>query len=294
MDLFCAHSPVSVQRLHFHHFMRSVHAQLRDRQAESNPLQKIAIQLAAQIQVLCFDELQVTDIADAMILGTLFEALIQSGVTLIFTSNTPPSGLYPNGLQRVRFLPTVSLLEQHCQIVTIDGGTDYRLREMQREPLWLLNDANATPSQLADRFKALAGNASTRAGILEINGRSITVRAQSANCVWFDFAELCESARSTEDYIVIAERFSLVALSDIPILTAEQDDSARRFIALVDEFYERGVKLVASAQALPDELYQGSRLSFTFQRTASRLTEMQSTQYLARPHAFATGLPAPR
>jgi len=221
-----------------------------------------------------------------MLLGGLFGALVNAGTTLVFTSNVPPTGLYRDGLQRARFLPAIGLLEQHCEVLAVDGGQDYRLRELQRAPLYLDSAAAATPAALATRFQSLAGTAgmtNTTADV-ELAGRSVPCVRHSGDVIWFTFAALCEGPRGQADYIELACHYGTVLLQDVPVLSAEQDNAARRLVSLVDEFYDRGVKLVVSAAAPPTALYTGERLAFEFQRTASRLIEMQSHDYLARPH----------
>lgn len=284
LDLFCAHVGLPVQRNHYHHFMRALHQRLHGVPDVQDPLLRIAAAIGARYRALCFDELFVSDIADAMLLGTLFAALVDRGVALVFTSNTPPSGLYADGLQRARFLPAIAMLEQHTDVCAMDSGVDYRLRELRREPIWLVTAAGEADTALARRLALLGGEGSVGAGTLDLGGRPVATRLQTATAAWFDFTDLCEGPRGVEDYIAIAERFGVVAVSGIPVLGPEADDAARRFIALVDEFYDRGVKLLASAAALPADLYRGTRLEFAFRRTISRLTEMQTAEYLARPH----------
>ncbi len=288
MDLFhAALPPLQGRRVHFNRFMQEVHARLRALGEISDPLQQVAEDLAREARVLCFDELHVNDIADAMLLGGLFGALVNAGTTLIFTSNVPPSGLYRDGLQRARFLPAIALLEQHCEVLAVDGGQDYRLRELQRAPLYLDSAAAATPAALATRFQLLAGTEGSMTNAtadVELAGRRVPCVREAGDVIWFTFAALCEGPRGQADYIELACHYGTVLLQDVPVLSAEQDNAARRLISLVDEFYDRGVKLVVSAAAPPTALYTGERLAFEFQRTASRLIEMQSHDYLARPH----------
>jgi cell division protein ZapE len=234
--------------------------------------------------VLCLDELFVSDIADAMILSGLFSGLVESGVALVFTSNEPPSGLYRDGLQRSRFLPAIALLERCCEVVGVDAGTDYRLRQLEKAPLYVTGDGPDVETALLARFEAIAGTPGQVGGSIEIEGRAIPVRRLSADVVWFDFAAICEGPRGAADYIEIAHDFHTVFVSGVPSFDATHENAARRFITLVDEFYDRNVKLVLAAVARPDGLYRGDRLRFEFDRTRSRLTEMQSHEYLARPH----------
>jgi cell division protein ZapE len=284
MDLFHASlESVPARRVHFNRFMQEVHARLRALGETQNPLEAVAGELAAETRVLCFDELHVNDIADAMILGGLFTALVQGGTTLVFTSNVPPAGLYRDGLQRARFLPAIALLEQHCEILTVDGGQDYRLRELERAPLYLDSRDPLTVDRLRERFAVLAGGIGTP-GPLELCGRAVDCLRHGGDVAWFSFAALCEGPRGQADYSELASNFSTVFLQDVPVLGSEQDNAARRLVSLVDEFYDRGVKLVVSAAAAPPALYHGERLAFEFHRTASRLIEMQSHDYLARAH----------
>ncbi len=286
MDLFCAALEVPARRAHFHHFMHDVHARLAALRplALADPLARVAADLAAETRVLCFDELYVSDIADAMLLGGLFAGLVGRGVTLVITSNTPPAELYKDGLQRSRFVPAIRLLEQATLPVAVDGGVDYRLRQLERAPLYVAGGGADAERALAERFESIAGEAGAEGGTIVIEDRPIAVRRRAAGTIWFDFAALCAGPRATADYIALARQHHTVIVSDVPVFDATSEDAARRFIALVDEFYERGVKLVLSAGAAPDRLYRGERLAREFQRSASRLVEMQSRDYLARPH----------
>ncbi len=271
-------------RVHFHRFMQRVHAELKQLAGEKNPLQRVADRLAAEAKVVCFDEFFVTDIADAMILGGLMEALFARGVTLVATSNIEPARLYENGLQRQRFLPAIALIEQHTLVLNVDAGVDYRLRTLEKAELYHYPlDAEADVS-LRESFERLAPHAATEGESLQINGRAIRTRSLADDVVWFDFAELCGGPRSQNDYIELAREFHAVVLSAVPALGAGNDDAARRFINLVDEFYDRNVKLVMAADRQLMDLYDGHRLRFEFQRTVSRLQEMQSHDYLAREH----------
>ncbi len=284
MDLFESCAPVPARRAHFHHFMRDVTERLNGLRETPDPLGQVADQLAGEARLICLDELYVSDVANAMIMAALLEALHDRGVTLVYTSNTPPGGLYPGGLQRQRFLPAIALLEQQNEIIHLDGGRDYRLRQLQRAPLYVSTSTYDADVLLQQRFAAIAGRDGEPGGTLDIDGRPIPVRRRTHDVVWFDFAALCDGPRSVNDYIEIARSFHTVVVSGVPRFGPARDDEARRFIGLVDEFYDRGVKLVVSADAPPDDLYHGQRLAFEFQRTSSRLTEMQSHLYLERPH----------
>lgn len=286
MDLFYDSLPKgSAQRSHFHHFMRDVHQALHQLRARRAPLEIVARQLAARGRVLCLDELYVSDIADAMILGILFEALLESGMTLVITSNVPPQQLYHDGLQRSRFLPAITLLERELEVLCVDGGIDYRLRHLQRQPIYLDSRAADTSAQMQRLFDELAGAHGEHTTELQIQGRKLRARQRRGQVVWFSFPVLCDGPRSQHDYIELAQEFRTILLSDVPVFSLpQQDNAARRFIALVDELYDQGVKLVLSAPAPPAELYTGERLQADFRRTASRLVEMQSEVYLALAH----------
>ena len=271
-------------RLHFHRFMHEVHGALKRLPEEQDPLAKVADQFRARARVICFDEFFVSDITDAMLLGRLFEHLFARGVTLVATSNVPPDELYRNGLQRERFLPAIRLLKQNTQVLNVDGGTDYRLRHMRGTELFYVPAGPEADAHLAAVFERLAGHRAAETGPLLVNDRPIATRRHADGVAWFGFRELCDGPRSQEDYIEIARGFHSVLLSDIPALTRDTEDAARRFIALVDEFYDRRVKLAASAAVPLAALYQGKRLGFEFQRAQSRLTEMQAQEYLSQPH----------
>jgi len=284
MDLFHAHAGVPSRREHFHRFMKDVHAQLRLVRDQPEPLSLVAGAMARDIRLLCLDELFVTDIADAMLLAGLFQGLFAAGVTIVFTSNAPPQDLYRDGLQRQRFLPAIALIEQHTEVLNVDGGADYRLRQLEHAPLYI--DANAPDATLRmrQRFAELADDTRIEGGCINVENRSITYLAATNEIAWFDFAAICDGPRSQADYIEIARDYHTVLVSDVPRFDTTLENQARRFIALVDEFYDRGVKLVVSAAAAPGDLYAGERLQFEFARTRSRLAEMQTHEYLARPH----------
>jgi cell division protein ZapE len=285
MDLFFASLPFAQRRrLHFHRFMHALHAELAQLKNEREPLELVAESIAREIRVLCLDELQVTDIADAMILSALFAGLFRRGVTLVATSNTPPQELYKDGLQRARFLPAIALLEQHLEVLQVAAATDYRLRELTQAGVYLPADAADTPALLVQLFRRLAGQADRSGGDIVIEGRNIAVVREAAGAVWFEFAALCAGPRSTDDYIEIAREYRSVIVSRVPVLGASDEDAARRFIELIDELYDRNVNLIVSAAARPAELYRGERLKAPFERTVSRLIEMQSAEYLAREH----------
>lgn len=273
-------------RAHFHRFMRRVHEDLKLLKGEKNPLEKVADGIASEARVICFDEFFVSDITDAMILGTLLSHLFERGVALVATSNIIPDGLYRDGLQRQRFLPAIALLNQHCKVVNVDGGVDYRLRALEKAEIYHSPLGAAAEQALGLAFTSLvpAAEEVQRDVGIAIEGRQIASRAVGEDVVWFDFAALCDGPRSQNDYIEIAREFHAVLVGNVPQLTSQMEDQARRFINMVDEFYDRGVKLIVSAAVELENIYDGSRLVFEFERTRSRLLEMQSHEYLARPH----------
>lgn len=284
MDLFHASLAMPARREHFHRFMKDLHARLKGMRDAEEPLARVAADLARDARVLCLDELFVSDIADAMLLSGLFSGLVDNGVTLVFTSNAPPRDLYRDGLQRGRFLPAIALLERHTEVVNVGAGQDYRLRALEKAPLYVdARDPRAVET-MAERFESIAGEAGETGGHVEIEGRRIAARARTNDVIWFDFAAICDGPRSQADYVEIARDFHTVLVSDVPQFDATLENPARRFIALVDEFYDRSVKLVLSAAAPLDALYRGDRLLFEFERTRSRLAEMQTHEYLLRPH----------
>lgn len=285
MDTFYECLPFSQKlRIHFHRFMQRVHAELKTLQGEKNPLDTVAARLADEARVLCFDEFFVTDITDAMILGGLMERLFEHGVTLVATSNIVPDELYKDGLQRARFMPAIELINTYTQVVNVDGGVDYRLRTLEKAEIYHWPLDKEAETSLSQSFRSLApepGQADTQ---IDINGRNIAARYLADDVLWCEFGALCDGPRSQNDYIELARIYHAVLVSNVPQMAASQDDMARRFINMVDEFYDRGVKLIMSGAAPIEELYQNGRLSFEFQRTCSRLLEMQSLEYLERPH----------
>ena len=268
--------------MHFYRFMRGVHEALKAEAGKANPLEHIADQWAKRTRVICFDEFFVSDITDAMLLGELFAALFARGVTLVTTSNVPPAGLYKDGLQRRRFLPAIALLETHTEVYELQSATDYRLRALSQAALYHTPLGAGAEAALGSAYQALTGGLAPTPGALEVEGRRLPILGQHDDVVWFRYETLCEGPRSQNDYIALAHEFATVLLSEVPQFTERQEDGARRFVSLVDEFYDRGVKLICSAGAPITTLYQGARLRFEFERTASRLLEMQSHEYLAR------------
>jgi cell division protein ZapE len=285
MDLFFQSLPFKEkQRSHFHRFMQNVHDELKKHQDRADPLELIAEKVAKRTRVLCFDELFVSDIADAMLLGNLFRGLFDRGVTLVATSNVPPDDLYKDGLQRARFLPAIQLIKENTEVIHTDGGTDYRLRLLERATTWFDDKAPDTRERLLQLFQGIAGVSGTPDQTLTLNHRKVHAVRQASDVIWFDFKELCDGPRGQADYIELAQCYHTVFISRIPQLGPEHENQAKRFITLVDEFYDRNVKLIISAAAPVQTLYQGSRLKFEFERTQSRLIEMQSQEYLARAH----------
>lgn len=285
MDMFFQSIPGERKlRLHFHRFMLRVHEELTTLQGQSDPLERVADGFKAQTDVICFDEFFVSDITDAMLLGNLMQALFARGITLVATSNIPPDQLYRNGLQRARFLPAIEAIKRNCDVMNVDAGIDYRLRTLTQAHLWLAPLNDDTRAQMAKLWQALAGTPEQQPETLEVNHRALAVAASANQTLAVTFATLCVDARSQHDYIALSRLFHTVLLYDVPVMTPLMESEARRFIALVDEFYERHVKLVVLAQAPLLEIYQGERLKFEFQRCLSRLQEMQSEDYLQRPH----------
>lgn len=285
MDLFFNSLPFEdKRRRHFHRFMSAVHADLKRFREHADPLELVADRLARETRVICFDELAVADIGDAMILGNLFAGLFARGVTLVATSNVRPGELYKDGLQRQRFLPAIRLIEAHTDIVPLDGPLDFRLRALERADVYQFPIGPTAERKLAEFFAAIAPDQGSRDAQIEVLGRCLSTHRESDGIVWFDFTEICDGPRSQADYIEISRCYHTVLISNVPQLTRFSENQARRFVALVDEFYDRRVKLILSAATPVAELYTGRRLRFEFQRTKSRLEEMQSHEYLAESH----------
>ena len=271
-------------RMHFHRFMQRVHGDLKRLHDVEDPLQRVADRFAGQARVICFDEFHVTDITDAMLLGNLLAALFERGVILVATSNEHPDELYRGGLQRGRFLPAIDLIHQHTRVVHLDSGVDYRLRYLDSAEIYHTPLGEGAEEKLALNFENLAPNAGRADRTIEIENRKIRTIRCADGVVWFDFPAICDGPRGPADYIEIARQFQTVLIGNIPQLHEEQNDMAKRFITLVDEFYDRHVKLILSAAVGITALYTGSRHAAAFRRTASRLQEMQSREYLARQH----------
>ena len=271
-------------RVHFHRFMHRVHEELKTLQGQSDPLKIIAKRFADETRIICFDEFFVSDITDAMILGTLFEELFAHNVTLVATSNIIPDELYRNGLQRERFLPAIKLINECCDTVNVDSGVDYRLRTLEQAEIYHFPLDNQADENLMQYFQQLSTETGQKDKIIEINNRPLTTIQESKGVVHFEFSTLCETARSQRDYMELSRLYHTVLLANVTQMGADNDDSTRRFIALVDEFYERHVKLIMSAEVDLEQLYTDGRLSFEFKRCLSRLQEMQSHDYLASEH----------
>ena len=285
MDLFFHSLPFKdKKRSHFHRFMQFVHDELKKHKEQADPLELVADKVAKKTRVLCFDELFVADIADAMLLGNLFRGLFERGVTLVATSNVPPDDLYKESLQRARFVPAIRLLKEHTHVLHMSSGVDYRLRTLEKAATWFDTTQPSSTAALNELFEAIAGEAGATNVTLTMNHRRLHAHRQAEDVVWFTFKELCDGPRGQADYIEIARCYHTVFLTDIPALSVEQDNQTRRFITLVDEFYDRAVKLILSSAVPINELYRGSKLAFEFERTKSRLIEMQSQEYLARQH----------
>ena len=285
IDLFYAGLPIAEKRrTHFHRFMRDVHERLRTHAGERDPLAVIAREWRAQLRVLVLDEFFVSDIGDAMLLGRLLERLFDEGVALVTSSNAEPSELYKDGLQRARFQPAIALIERHCEVVHLLSDHDYRLRALVRSPVYRAPLDDGSEAWLDERWHALGGDDDHRDAGIVVEGRRIAVRARTQGMAWFDFAALCEGPRGSADYIEIATEFHTLLLGGIPVFDPRGDDAARRFVTLIDELYDRHVNLVCTADAAPAALYRGERLVGAFERTASRLIEMQGEDYLAAEH----------
>jgi cell division protein ZapE len=271
------------RRVHFHAFMQEIHAALRVHQSEDDPLARVVDDLEKQVRLLCFDEFHVSDIADAMILGRLLQALFERGVVFVMTSNYPPQGLYPNGLQRQNFLPTIELMKRQFDVLEVDEGTDYRLRSLEQMNIFLVPSGSEADSELAAHFGKIAGAAGASGDIL-VQERKLPARRIAPGVVWFDFNTLCGGPRSQNDYLDIAREYHTVILSDVPVMQKEQGNEARRFTWLIDVLYDCRVKLIVSAGADAPELYREGPNAQEFPRTVSRLIEMRSRDYLAEPH----------
>ena len=287
MDIFYQCLPYEGKsRFHFHHFMSQVHHALRQVSGTTNPLEIVARNLTANIKVLCLDEFVITDIGDAMIMSGLLQALFAQGVVLVTTSNCPPHHLYRDGLQRARFLPAIDLITENCRVVNLDGGKDYRLMGLQQTRLYMTPHSNAVLDAvnlyLSERVHPVQASSAS----LHINGRDLHFQFCSEDTVWFSFNELCKTNRSQSDYLEIARLFNTLILTDIEQMAHLTDDIAKRFVLLIDILYDHHVILICSAAVPAQQLYMGKRLAFDFERTVSRLIEMQSERYLTQSHTL--------
>jgi cell division protein ZapE len=284
MDLFYACVPLQRKtRVHFHAFMREIHNALRRYKGEPDPLVLVAREVSRRHRLICFDEFHVSDIADAMILGRLLSELLSRRVVFCMTSNYAPADLYPNGLQRERFLPAISLLEHKLDVLNVDGGTDYRLRALERCDAYICPGSGSGESRLHQLFERISQGMDLPSE-LTIEGRRLVARRHGPGIIWFEFAALCGGPRSQNDYLQLANEYHTVILTGIPRLSAQDAAAARRFTWLVDILYDHRVKLVAMAEAPPEELYQEGLNVAEFGRTVSRLQEMQSREYLSAAH----------
>ena len=275
------------RRIHFHAFMQQIHRDLEQYKGEPDPVVKVAEQIAREVRLLCFDEFHVSDIADAMILGRLMEGLFAKGVILVMTSNYPPDRLYPNGLHRESFLPTIALLNKYLDVYEVEAGVDYRLRALEQVEIFHHPADAAAEKKMLEYFRMVAGEEGKKGGSTEILGRKVDTVRRGHGVIWFDFKTLCGGPRSQNDYLEIARAYHTVLLSHIPKMTQHQASEARRFTWLVDVFYDHKVKLIATADCAPEALYTEGTQASEFARTVSRLTEMHSEEYLALPHLVA-------
>jgi cell division protein ZapE len=284
MDAFYLCVPlVRKRRVHFHHFMREIHREMNEVKGTEDPIAEVAARTARRYRLVCFDEFHVSDIADAMILGRYLEQAMARGVEFVMTSNYHPDQLYPNGLQRERFLPAIEFIKSRLDVVSVDNGTDYRRLKLEKVQVYHLSDA-----PLPGIFEQLK-DVEEEKQPLDVEGRTIPYRKRAGGLVWFDFQALCGGARSYTDYVDLARRFHTVMLSGVPKLSAKQSDAARRFTWLVDVFYDDRVKLIVSAAAVPEEIFTEGEQAAEFQRTVSRLHEMQSAEYLKSERRRASG-----
>ncbi|MFZ9666556.1 MAG: cell division protein ZapE [Limnohabitans sp.] len=281
MDCFFSAVPLERKtRLHFHEFMREVHRELRELQGTVNPLDVLGQRMAQRYKLLCFDEFHVADITDAMILHRLLDALFKHGVGFVTTSNFKPDDLYPGGLHRDRILPAIELLNSRLEVINVDNGTDYRRQTLEQVDLYITPNGADADAKLTQTFERLA-ESQDEDPVMTIEARQISAKRRAGGVVWFDFKTLCGGPRSQNDYLEIASQFHTVILSDVPHMPVRMASEARRFTWLVDVLYDRRVKLVLSAAVPAEELYTEGPLSHEFPRTVSRLTEMQSAEFLA-------------
>ena len=293
MDLACEHIDVHPKRrVHFHEFMLETHQRLREarKSEEGDPIEPVAEEIAAEARLLCFDEMQVTNPADAMILSRLFAKLLEEGVRVVTTSNRPPRDLYKDGLNRDLFLPFIALIEARMLVVPVDGPTDYRLDRLEGVEVWHVPNGPEATAALSQAFFQLTDypvedRAKVPSEELDVGGRrKLHVPKSLKGVAVFSFRRLCGEPRGAADYLAIARRYHTVIIVGIPVMTRDMRNEATRFVTLIDALYEHKVKLLAAADAEPPGLYQEGDGSFEFQRTASRLEEMRSAEYLAEGH----------
>lgn len=272
------------RRMHYHRFMLQVHQELKALGNTVDPVDKITAGWAERVRLLVLDEMHINDITDALLMRHLLKGLFERGVVLVTTSNRPPQDLYYDGLQREQFLPAIDLLVQYTDVVNLDSNQDYRLRALEHTPVYLTPIEADTHERLELAFEEISGHddAQLHFGAVVINEREVPMVKRCAGVVWFGFGPLCDSPRSNSDYIEITNFFHTVIISDVPVMNANKEDAARRFVNMIDEFYDHGTKLIISAEAPPEQIYQGKKLEFEFDRAVSRLLEMQSKEYLAR------------
>jgi cell division protein ZapE len=290
MDAFYLCVPlVRKRRVHFHHFMREIHRELDDVKGTEDPIAEVAARTARRYRLVCFDEFHVSDIADAMILGRFLEQTMERGVEFVMTSNYHPDQLYASGLQRERFLPAIELIKSRLDVVSVDSGVDYRRLKMEKVQIYHVG-ADA-PQQLERIFQELK-DVEEEKQPLDVEGRTIPYRKRAGGLVWFDFEALCGGPRSYADYVDLTKRFHTIILSGVPRMSAKQSDAARRFTWLIDVLYDEHIKLVLSAEAPPEELFTEGENTADFQRTVSRLHEMQSAEYRLLPVRRVSGAAA--
>lgn len=285
IDAFYESLPiVEKKRIHFHRFMQKVHHELKQLDDVRDPLQTVAANFAREASVICFDEFHVADITDAMLLGGLLKILFEQGVVLVTTSNEHPDQLYHDGLQRERFLPAIALLKENTHVINVDNGIDYRLRYLDKAEIYRYPLDEEADRMLLTHFQHIAPDQGRVNSTIEIEGRKIRTVRNADGVVWFEFRDICDGPRGPADYIEIGCQFQTVFVANVPSMGDEQNDQAKRFMIMVDEFYDRSVRLILTAVTLPEQIYSGKKWQKSFKRTVSRLIEMQSHDYLARRH----------
>lgn len=288
MDCFFSSVPVQRKlRIHFHEFMRAVHRELDELKGQADPLDEVARRVSRRYRLICFDEFHVSDIADAMILERLMRALFANGTTFVMTSNYQPDGLYPDGLHRDRVLPAIEIIKRNVDVLSVDAGVDYRRKTMELVQVYHFPLTVTVQNEMAKAFDALAESAD-ESSTLRLLGRELRAQRRAGGLIWFDFQTLCGGPRSQNDYLELASLYHTVFLSDIPRMSASMASEARRFVWLIDVFYDQSIKLVMSAECAPHELYVTGPMAGEFNRTVSRIQEMQSKAYLDAPRRTVT------